>query len=83
MGPGGKWVEVQIRSRRMDEIAEKGYAAHWKYKESAAETALDEWIQKIRELLESPETNALDFIGGFKLNLFADEIFVFTPTRGM
>ena len=83
MGPSGRWVEVQIRSRRMDEIAEKGYAAHWKYKESAAETALDEWIQKIRELLESPETNALDFIDDFKLNLFADEIFVFTPTGDM
>ncbi|HNP48709.1 MAG TPA: bifunctional (p)ppGpp synthetase/guanosine-3',5'-bis(diphosphate) 3'-pyrophosphohydrolase [Bacteroidia bacterium] len=83
MGPGGKWVEVQIRSRRMDEIAEKGYAAHWKYKESAAESALDEWIQKIRELLESPETNALDFIDDFKLNLFSDEIFIFTPSGDM
>ncbi len=83
MGPGGKWVEVQIRSRRMDEIAEKGYAAHWKYKESAAESALDEWIQKIRELLDSPETNALDFIDDFKLNLFSDEIFIFTPTGDM
>jgi len=83
MGPNGKWVEVQIRTRRMDEIAEKGYAAHWKYKESAAESALDEWIHKIRELLESPETNALDFIDDFKLNLFSDEIFVFTPTGEM
>ncbi len=83
MGPGGKWVEVQIRSRRMDEIAEKGFAAHWKYKESAAETALDEWIHKIRELLENPESNALDFIDDFKLNLFSDEIFVFTPTGEM
>ena len=83
MGPNGKWVEVQIRSRRMDEIAEKGYAAHWKYKESAAESALDEWIHKIRELLESPETNALDFIDDFKLNLFSDEIFIFTPSGDM
>ncbi|MFN8164926.1 MAG: bifunctional (p)ppGpp synthetase/guanosine-3',5'-bis(diphosphate) 3'-pyrophosphohydrolase [Bacteroidia bacterium] len=83
MGPNGKWVEVQIRSRRMDEIAEKGYAAHWKYKESAAESALDEWISKIRELLENPESNALDFIDDFKLNLFADEIFVFTPSGDM
>jgi GTP diphosphokinase / guanosine-3',5'-bis(diphosphate) 3'-diphosphatase len=83
MGPNGKWVEVQIRSRRMDEIAEKGYAAHWKYKESAAESALDEWIEKIRELLESPESNALDFIDDFKLNLFSDEIFVFTPGGDM
>jgi GTP diphosphokinase / guanosine-3',5'-bis(diphosphate) 3'-diphosphatase len=79
MGPNGKWVEVQIRSRRMDEIAEKGFAAHWKYKESAAETALDEWIKKIRELLENPESNAIDFIDDFKLNLFAEEIYVFTP----
>lgn len=83
MGPNGKWVEVQIRSRRMDEIAEKGYAAHWKYKESAAESALDEWIHKIREMLESPESNALDFIDDFKLNLFSDEIFIFTPTGDM
>ncbi len=80
MGPGGRWVEVQIRTRRMDEIAEKGYAAHWKYKESSGETALDEWIHRIRELLENPESNALDFVDEFKLNLFADEIFVFTPT---
>jgi len=83
MGHNGKWVEVQIRSRRMDEIAEKGYAAHWKYKESSAESAIDEWIEKIRELLESPETNALDFIDDFKLNLFSDEIFVFTPGGDM
>jgi GTP pyrophosphokinase len=79
MGPDGKWVEVQIRTERMDEIAEKGYAAHWKYKSSAAETALDEWIHKIRELLENPESNALDFLDDFKLNLFSEEIFVFTP----
>ena len=79
MGPGGKWVEVQIRSKRMDEIAEKGYAAHWKYKESSGESALDEWIKKIRELLENPDSNALDFIDDFKLNLFSDEMFVFTP----
>lgn len=81
MGPSGKWVEVQIRSRRMDEIAEKGYAAHWKYKDSSAsESALDEWVNKIRELLQNPDSNALDFIDEFKLNLFSDEIFVFTPT---
>jgi len=79
MGPEGKWVEVQIRTERMDEIAEKGYAAHWKYKSSASETALDEWIHKIRELLENPESNALDFLDDFKLNLFSEEIFVFTP----
>ena len=80
MSNSGKWVEVQIRSRRMDEIAEKGYAAHWKYKESAAENALDEWLGRIRELLDNPESNAIDFIDDFKLNLFSDEIFVFTPT---
>ncbi|MFM9009238.1 MAG: RelA/SpoT family protein, partial [Bacteroidota bacterium] len=80
MSREGKWVEVQIRTRRMDEIAEKGYAAHWKYKESNQESALDEWIGRIRELLENPESNALDFMDDFKLNLFSDEIFVFTPT---
>lgn len=80
MSNTGKWVEVQIRTRRMDEIAEKGYAAHWKYKESANESAVDEWLNRIREILESPESNALDFIDDFKLNLFSEEIFVFTPT---
>ncbi len=85
MGPEGKWVEVQIRTERMDEIAEKGYAAHWKYKDKAndKESQLEEWIAKIREMLESPEENALDFIDDFKLNLFADDIFVFTPTGEM
>lgn len=80
MSKEGKWVEVQIRTTRMNEIAEKGFAAHWKYKESSQESALDEWINKVREILENPESNALDFIDDFKLNLFADEIFVFTPT---
>jgi GTP diphosphokinase / guanosine-3',5'-bis(diphosphate) 3'-diphosphatase len=81
MSPTGKWVEVQIRTKRMDEIAEKGYAAHWKYKETTAgsESNLDEWINRIRELLEKPEGNALDFIDDFKLNLFAEEMYVFTP----
>jgi GTP diphosphokinase / guanosine-3',5'-bis(diphosphate) 3'-diphosphatase len=79
MSPTGKWVEVQIRTKRMDEIAEKGYAAHWKYKEHGSESNLDEWIAKIRELLEKPEGNALDFIDDFKLNLFSEEIYVFTP----
>ena len=80
MGPYGKWVEVQIRSKRMEELAERGFAAHWKYKEnSQQETHLDEWLKKIRELLASPDSNALDFINDFKLNLFADEIYVFTP----
>ena len=80
MSPSGKYVEVQIRSKRMDEIAEKGYAAHWKYKEnSSPEGGLDEWLTKIRELLLNPESNALDFLDDFKMNLFADEIYVFTP----
>ncbi len=80
MGEKGKWVEVQIRSKRMDDIAEKGYAAHWKYKQSGIKaSSLDSWITKIRELLENPEANAIDFIDDFKLNLFAGEIYVFTP----
>ncbi len=80
MSPTGKWVEVQIRTKRMDEIAEKGYAAHWKYKEASTGGAIDEWIGRIREMLENPEADALDFIDDFKLNLFSEEIFVFTPT---
>ena len=80
MSPSGKWVEVQIRSQRMDEIAEKGLAAHWKYKErNDYENAIDEWLNKIRETLESSDSTALDFINDFKLNLFSEEIFVFTP----
>ena len=81
MGPDGQWVEIQIRSRRMDDIAEKGFAAHWKYKESNVEedTELDKWIQTITEILESPDPNALDFLDTIKLNLFTSEIFVFTP----
>lgn len=80
MGDDGKWVEVQIRSKRMDEIAEKGYAAHWKYKqEGSKENSLDHWINNIRELLENPETNAIDFIDDFKLNLYSGEIYIFTP----
>ena len=81
MGPDGQWVEIQIRSRRMDDIAEKGFAAHWKYKESNVEedTELDKWLQTITEILESPNPNALDFLDTIKLNLFSSEIFVFTP----
>ena len=80
MGPDGKWVEVQIRSKRMDEIAERGYAAHWKYKgEGSEESELDRWIKRIRELLENPDSNALEFLDEFKMNLFSSEIFVFTP----
>jgi len=81
MGPGGKWVEVQIRTQRMDDVAEKGYAAHWKYKQEGKtkEGNLEDWINQIRELLENPESNAVDFLDEFKLNLFSKEIFVFTP----
>ena len=81
MGPDGQWVEIQIRSRRMDEIAEKGFAAHWKYKENHVEedTELDKWLQTITEILENPDPNALDFLDTIKLNLFSSEIFVFTP----
>jgi len=79
MGPKGQWVEVQIRTSRMNEIAEKGFAAHWKYKESSADSGLDQWIQKVREVLNNPEANALDFMDDFKMNLFSDEIFIFTP----
>ncbi|MCK4663588.1 MAG: bifunctional (p)ppGpp synthetase/guanosine-3',5'-bis(diphosphate) 3'-pyrophosphohydrolase [Bacteroidales bacterium] len=80
MGPYGKWVEVQIRTYRMDEIAERGFAAHWKYKsDNSEEGELDKWIKKISELLENPNDNALEFLDDFKLALFASEIFVFTP----
>ena len=80
MGGDGKWVEVQIRSKRMDDIAEKGYAAHWKYKQKGnKENSLDSWIEKIRDLLENPESNAIDFIDDFKLNLYSGEIYIFTP----
>lgn len=80
MGPGGKWVEVQIRSSRMNEIAERGYAAHWKYKGiSQKEGELDKWIKEIREMLEDPKSNALEFLDEFKLNLFTSEIMVFSP----
>jgi len=80
MGPEGKWVEVQIRSRRMDEIAERGYAAHWRYKgESARENELDKWIKKIRVMLENPLEDPIEFLDEFKMNLFSTEIMVFTP----
>lgn len=90
MSPSGKWVEVQIRSRRMDEVAEKGYAAHWRYKDSpenglikpgqsTSAPTLDAWLASVREILESEEEDALQFIDEFQLNLFNDEIYVFTP----
>jgi guanosine-3',5'-bis(diphosphate) 3'-pyrophosphohydrolase len=79
MGPRGQWVEVQIRTKRMNEIAEKGFAAHWKYKESSTDSGLDQWVQKVRDMLKNPDSNALDFLDDFKMNLFSDEIFIFTP----
>ena len=80
MGPKGRWVEVQIRSQRMDEIAEKGYAAHYKYKNAVSEDdGLDQWLNKLQETLENSEVNAVDFVEEFKLSLYAKEIFVFSP----
>lgn len=81
MGPGGRWIEVQIRSRKMDDIAELGYAAHWKYKDGVAgdETELDTWMNTIKDILANPEPNAIDFLDTIKLNLYSSEIFVFTP----
>lgn len=81
MGPDGEWIEVQIRSRRMDDIAEKGFAAHWKYKEENVEedNELEKWLKTVQEVLENPNPNAIDFLDTIKMNLFAQEIFVFTP----
>lgn len=82
MGPDGNWVEVQIRSRKMDEIAEKGFAAHWKYKiggESEEESELTVWLRTIKDILDDPNPNAIDFLDTLKLNLFSSEIVVFTP----
>ena len=85
MSSGGQWVEVQIRSARMDDIAEKGYAAHWKYKDAAPsntpakENGLEQWIQKIRELIDRNDYSALEFVADFRQNLFNEEVFAFTP----
>ncbi len=79
LGPQNKWVEVQIRTGRMNEVAEKGLAAHWKYKGVKGERGMDEWLSNVREILENPELNAVDFIDDFKLNLYDEEVFVFTP----
>jgi len=83
MSPTGKWVEVQIRTKRMDEIAEMGFAAHWKYKEGSVESQYDKWIKQIRELIENNDANALDLVDDFKLDLFSDEIYVYTPEGEM
>jgi len=84
MSPAGQWVEVQIRTRRMHEIAERGYAAHWKYKQQvdkdrAQESGLDDWLVEIRKILKSPDSNTLNFLDDIKLTLFSDEVFVWTP----
>jgi len=80
MGPKGRWIEIQIRSDRMDEIAEKGYAAHFKYKHGRdKESGLESWLNKLKETLENPDINAVDFVEQFKLNLYSKEIYVFTP----
>ncbi|THD30434.1 MAG: bifunctional (p)ppGpp synthetase/guanosine-3',5'-bis(diphosphate) 3'-pyrophosphohydrolase [Flavobacterium johnsoniae] len=80
MGPKGRWVEIQVRSERMDEIAEKGYAAHYKYKQGGSEEhGLDTWLNLLKEALENASTNAVDFVEDFKLNLYSKEIYVFTP----
>jgi len=78
-GPSGKWIEVQIRTTRMDEIAEKGFAAHWKYKEGGREQAIDEWLRNVREILENYDPRSEDIVDQMKLNLYSKEIFVFTP----
>lgn len=86
MGPGGRWVEVQIRSHRMNDIAEKGLAAHWKYKEGAGnaqESKLDHFLKHLRDILTNPETDTLDFLQDFKLDLFTEEIYIYTPKGEM
>jgi len=84
MGPQGKWVEIQIRTQRMDEIAERGFAAHYKYKNiNDVENELDRWLQKIKDMLQNPESDALEFLDEFKMNLFSSEIIVFTPKGRM
>ena len=84
MSKGGRWIELQIRSRRMDDIAEQGFAAHWKYKDGSktqqdSENELDRWLSTIKEILDDPQPNAMDFLDAIKLNLYASEIFVVTP----
>ncbi|MBN1339874.1 MAG: bifunctional (p)ppGpp synthetase/guanosine-3',5'-bis(diphosphate) 3'-pyrophosphohydrolase, partial [Bacteroidales bacterium] len=79
LGPGGKWVEVQVRTKRMDEIAEKGLAAHWKYKESATGKDQEEWMNRIREVIEHPDSEAADIINISRVELYSDRIYVFTP----
>jgi len=79
LGPGKRWVEVQIRTHRMDDIAENGLAAHWRYKGGKGGEEIDKWLKNIREIIENPQLNPVDFIDDFKVNIYEDEIFVFTP----
>ncbi len=79
LGPGKRWVEVQIRTHRMDDIAENGLAAHWRYKGGKGGDEIDKWLRNVREILENPQLNPVDFIDDFKVNIYEDEIFVFTP----
>ena len=79
LGPGKRWVEVQIRTHRMDDIAENGLAAHWRYKGGKGGEEIDKWLRNVREILENPQLNPVDFIDDFKVNIYEDEIFVFTP----
>ncbi len=79
LGPGNRWVEVQIRTHRMDDIAENGLAAHWRYKGGKGGGEIDKWLKNVREILENPQLNPVDFIDDFKVNIYEDEIFVFTP----
>lgn len=79
LGPHKKWVEIQIRTKRMDEVAEKGLAAHWKYKGGSASAEMENWLANVREILENPDLNIVDFIDDFSTNIYTDEIFVFTP----
>jgi GTP pyrophosphokinase len=80
MGPHGKWVEVQIRTKRMNDIAEKGLAAHWKYKEgTSVENRFDNWFKQIRDMLAAPDTNSIDFLQDFKVSFLAEEIYVYSP----
>jgi GTP pyrophosphokinase len=86
MGPGGRWVEVQIRTERMNEIAEKGLAAHWKYKEgtpTSQESKLDSFLKHLREIVNNPDTDTIDFLQDFKLDLFTEEIYIYTPKGDM
>src|SRR5690606_3841 len=77
--PGGEWVEIQIRSKRMDEIAEKGLAAHWKYKGITGERGIDDWLKKVREYLDNQDDDPANILDDLKLDLYNTEIFVFTP----